>query len=118
GSYIESDKPVAVYSGNFSTTIPSETGMTGYDHLFEQMPPLQTWGREYFAVPLLTRQADRYRVMASEDSTLVMIGSNAHLINKRGEFYEFTLNYNQPTRIHANKPIMVAQFSQSNKTDE
>jgi gliding motility-associated-like protein len=118
GSYIESDKPVAVYSGNFSTTVPAETGMSGYDHLFEQMPPLQTWGREYFAVPLLTRRADRYRVMASDDSTLVSIGTNNHLIIERGQYHEFTLGYDQPTRIYANKPIMVAQFSQSNRTDE
>ena len=117
GSYIESDKPVAVYSGNFSTTIPAETGMTGYDHLFEQIPPMQTWGHEYYAVPLLTRQADRYRVMASEDSTTVMIGNVAYLIAKRGGYYEFTLNYNQPSRIYGDKPIMVAQFSQSQKTD-
>ena len=53
GSYIKSNKPVAVYSGNFSTTIPAEDGMSGYDHLFEQMPPLHTWGREYYTVPLI-----------------------------------------------------------------
>ncbi len=116
GSFIQSDKPVAVYSGNFSTTVPFIVGAS-YDHLFEQIPPLQTWGREYYAVPLLTRQADRYRVMASEDSTVITYGSNTILLNKGGDFYEFTLSFNQPTRIHANKPIMVAQFSQSQRTD-
>ena len=117
GSYIISDKHVAVYSGNFSTTIPVQPNMGGFDHLFEQMPPLQTWGREYFAVPLLTRRADRYRVMASENNTEVLIGNTRQVINRRGEFIEFTLDYNQPTRILADKPIMVAQFSQSNGTD-
>jgi hypothetical protein len=118
GSYIESDKPIAVYSGNFSTTVPAESGMSGYDHLYEQMPPLQTWGREYYAVPLLTRLADRYRVMASEDNTTVQIGTRVPIVLDRGEFYEFLLNNNEPSRIFADKPILVAQFSQSNRTDQ
>lgn len=116
GSFIQSDKPVAVYSGNFSTTVPYLEGAS-YDHLFEQIPPLRTWGREYYAVPLLTRQADRYRVMAAEDNTIITFGNNTRMLNKGGDFYEFTLSFNQPTRIYANKPIMVAQFSQSQKTD-
>lgn len=118
GSYIESDKPVAVYSGNFSTTVPAESNMSGYDHLYEQMPPVQTWGREYYAVPLLTRQADRYRVMASEDNTSVQIGTRTPIVIDRGRHYEFILNNNEPSRIFADKPILVAQFSQSNRTDE
>ncbi len=118
GSYIESDKPVAVYSGNFSTTVPVEPGMSGYDHLFEQMPPLQTWGREYYAVPLSTRRADRYRVMASEDNTTVFIGNQTPVFLDRGRYHEFTLQSNEPSRIFADKSILVAQFSQSNRTDE
>ncbi len=118
GTYIESDKPVAVYSGNFSTTIPAEQGAGGYDHLYEQVPPIQTWGREYYAVPLLSRRADRYRVMASEDKTTIIIGNQGQIILDRGQFYEFLLESNQHSRIAADKPVLVAQFSQSNTTDE
>ncbi len=118
GSYIRSDKPVAVYSGNFSTTIPVVNGMGGFDHLYEQIPPVQTWGREYYAVPLYTRYADLYRVIASEDNTNVQIGNNPPFILNRGAFKEFTLNHDNPSRIYADKPVMVAQFSQSNGTDE
>ena len=118
GSYIESDKPIAVYSGNFSTTIPAEQGAGGYDHLYEQVPPIQTWGREYYAVPLLSRRADRYRVMASEDNTTVIIGNQPQITLNKGQFYEFLLESNQYSRIASNKPILVAQFSQSNSTDE
>jgi gliding motility-associated-like protein len=118
GSYIKSDKPVAVYSGNFSTTIPVVPDMTGFDHLYEQIPPVQTWGREYYAVPLLTRKADAYRVMAAEDKTTILIGTRAPVFLDRGEYYEFILQSDEPTRIFADNPILVAQFSQSNKTDE
>jgi len=117
GSYIESDKPVAVYSGNFSTTVPSETDMSGYDHLFEQIPPVQTWGREYYAVPLRTRMADRYRIMAAKDSTVVLVGNQPQRKINRGEYFEFLIDNSQPSRIIADKPILVAQFSQSNNTD-
>jgi PKD repeat protein len=117
GSYIESDKPVAVYSGNLSTTVPAESGMSGYDHLFEQIPPIQTWGREYYAVPLRTRMADIYRIMAAEDSTTVLIGNVLQIMLQRGESREFPLDNSQPSRIVADKPILVAQFSQSNNTD-
>lgn len=118
GSFIESDKPVAVYSGSFSTTVPVEPEMGGYDHLFEQIPPIETWGREYYAVPLLTRRADRYRVLASEDNTTVLIGNQPPLTLSRGGYHEFLLESNEPSRIFADKPVLVAQFSQSNKTDE
>jgi len=117
GSYIESDKPVAFYSGSYSTTVPAVADMSGYDHLYEQIPPVRAWGREYYAVPLLTRLADRYRVMASADNTKVLIGNQPPITLQRGQFHEFILNNNQPSRIFADKPVMVAQFSQSNNTD-
>jgi len=118
GSYIKSNKPVAVYSGNFSTTIPVETGMGGYDHLYEQIPPVQTWGREYYAVPLLSRRADRYRVMASEDNTTILIGTRPPINLDRGNYYEFILLSDEPARIYADKPIKVAQFSQANQNGQ
>lgn len=117
GSYIESDKPLAVFSGSYSTTVPSQSGMSGYDHLYEQVPPVRAWGREYYAVPLLTRQADRYRVMASADNTRILIGNRPPVVLNRGEFHEFLLYNYEPARIIADKPVMVAQFSQSNNTD-
>lgn len=45
GTYISSDKPVAVFSGNVRASIP--TSRTSRDHLVEQMIPVQTWGSEF-----------------------------------------------------------------------
>lgn len=117
GSYVVSDKPVAFYSGSFSTTIPATSNMSGFDHLYEQIPPVVSWGREYYAAPLLTRLADRYRVMASANNTRVWIGNQPPRTLQRGEFYEFILYNNEPSRIFADKPVLVAQYSQSNLTD-
>ena len=118
GSFINSDKPVAVYSGNFSVTIPATQGQSGYNHLYEQIPPVSAWGREFYAVPLVPRLADTYRIMASEDNTKVQIGNSSPVTINKGKYYEYNLSANQPSRIYADKAILVAQFSRSNTTDQ
>ncbi len=111
---LTSDQPVAVYSGSLSTTIPFEaTG--GWDHMYEQMPPLKTWGREYYTVPLSGRKRDFFRVLASQDNTVFYIGNVKQRVLQKGEFAEFILT--TPERIFAEKPILVAQFSQSKNND-
>lgn len=115
GSYISSNKPVAFYCGSHGTRIPS--GFCCWDHLYEQVPPIHSWGREYFAVPLKSRQQDRYRILASEDNTKIHITGKSTVTINKGQYYEFVLYHNQPSRILADKPILVAQFSQSKDVD-
>ncbi len=116
-SYVKSDKPVAFYSGSLGTTVPATSGMSAWDHLYEQIPPIHSWGREYYTVPLKSRDEDRYRIIAAEDNTTISITNKNNLVLNRGEFEEIVLYSNEPTRIFADKPIMVAQYSQSNKVD-
>ncbi len=114
GSYIKSDKPVAVYSGSLSATIPVEaTG--GWDHLYEQMPPVITWGREYYTIPLANRSRDFFRILASKDNTKIYIGNNAPITLNRGMYYEYFSS--TATRIYSDKPILVSQYSQSRNND-
>ncbi|MCE1200015.1 MAG: IgGFc-binding protein, partial [Marinilabiliales bacterium] len=54
GSYISSDKPIAFYSGCWSTTIPIGAN-SAWDHLYEQIPPIRSWGRKFVTVPLKGR---------------------------------------------------------------
>jgi PKD repeat protein len=115
GSHVVSNKPVAFYSGALSTRIPF--GQCCWDHLYEQIPPVQTWGREYFTVPLKTRQQDRYRILAAENNTTVQITGLAPINLNRGQFEEFVFYYDEPKRIFSDKPILVAQFSQSRDVD-
>jgi hypothetical protein len=115
GSHVLANKPIAFYSGSLSTRIPF--GQCCWDHLYEQIPPVQTWGREYFTVPLKTRQQDRYRILASENNTTVQISGLTPIHLNRGEFEEFVFFQNEPKRIFSDKPILVAQFSQSRDVD-
>jgi len=117
GSYILSDKPIALFSGSLSTTIPADASVSAWDHLYEQMPPLQTWGRKFVAVPLKTRHEDSYRVMASEDHTTVRVGNKTPFVLNKGRFSEFMLLNTEPSLIESDKPVLLAQLSNSNSVD-
>lgn len=116
GSYVVSDQPIAFYSGVKSTAVPY-TGQTR-DHLYEQIPPTNTWGREFYIVPLRRRDKDTYRVLAAEDGTIVTIGGqNKTVTLKRGIFYEFELNSSEACLLTASKKVLLAQFCRSQEVD-
>ncbi len=118
GSYIKSNKPVALFSGSYSTTVPGDLGECCFDHLYEQIPPLQTWGRKFIAVPLKSREKDTYRVLASENNTTIRIGNQTPIVLNKGQKSEFMLMYTQPSLIESDKPVLLAQFSNSQSVDK
>ncbi|MCC5946315.1 MAG: gliding motility-associated C-terminal domain-containing protein [Bernardetiaceae bacterium] len=116
GSKIVSDKPIALFSGNFRTRVPNN--QCCYDHLVEQIPPQSAWGRSYITTPLATRAYDIFRILASEDNTNVTINGVPIPVLDAGEFYEFdTDGSNVPQVIASDKRIMVAQFALGRDTD-
>jgi len=115
GTYIRSDKPIAVYSGALATTVPG-TATSAWDHLYDQLPPIQSWGKEFYTVPLKDRGQDLYRILSAEDA-LVNVENYGDVLVKKGIPFEFILSASQPSRIYSNKKIMVAQFSESNSED-
>ena len=117
GSYITSDKPVALYSGSLSTTVPGDASVSAWDHLYEQIPPVQTWGRKFVAVPLKSRHEDTYRILASEDNTTVRVGNKTPFVLNKGQYNEFMLLYNEASLVESDKPILFAQYSNSNSVD-
>ena len=114
-SHVIADKPIAFYSGSLSTRVP--VGKCCWDHLYEQIPPIRAWGREYYTVPLKSREQDRYRIMAAQDQTTVYITGITPFVLNRGEYKELVFYHNEPKRIFGDKPILVAQFSQSRDVD-
>jgi hypothetical protein len=90
GSLVTAKAPVAVFSGNISTTYGSQVvGINSADMAHEQMPPLPSWSTTYVAAAL-TPQASIdctsffgpdggsiWRVLASEDGTLVTLSGPA-----------------------------------------
>ena len=116
GSYIISDQPIAFYSGSKSTAIPY-IGQSR-DHLYEQIPSTNTWGREFYIVPLKLRTRDTYRILAADDETIVTVeGLGQTKTLKRGAYWEFDLTVNQPCRVNSSKKILLAQFCRSQEAD-
>jgi len=116
GSHVISNKPIAFFSGSRNVSIPADKWCCA-NHLFEQIPCVQSWGKEYHAIPLKSGSKARYRIMAARDATTVTITGEPPVKLNRGEFVEMLIENDQPRRIFGNKPIMVAQFNQSRSLD-
>lgn len=119
GTKINSDKPVAVFAGHQRATIPVYTdfGTSSRDVLIEQMPPLETWGKNAFLIPYAqvpdatALGTDLYRILAAYDDTEVKINGVSEALLNAGEFYEGKLL--NPSLVEADGPILVAQYKKT-----
>ena len=112
GSYLKSNKKIAVFSGNRWTQIPNGCG--NRDNTLEQMYPIEVWGKEFVTVPAKNVTQDIFRVIASEDNTDITINVNSGtpilpFKLMKGEWREFSLNA-VASYIQATNPIQIAQF--------
>jgi hypothetical protein len=116
GTYIQTDKAVAVFGGNTCAFVPSAVYYC--DHIEHQLFPITTWGREFVAARSPVRstniapEKDYWRVIASEDGTLIgtspaVAGLDGAILDagqviEAGADHSFT--------ISAGAPIMVGQY--------
>lgn len=109
GTVIRSTSPVAVMSGaNFSLQYKADQG----SHIVEMMPPVSTWGKSFFTVPLAGHyKGDIVRVLASQDNTTVRINGVSVSTLARGKFYETILI--DRAHIETSAPALVAQYAVS-----
>ncbi len=109
---IQSNNPVAVFSGNLHTGVPDDMAEVK-DNLVEQIPPLQSWGKKYAVVPfpeISTPTA--IEIMSQEPTTNVYLnGAPAILLSQAGDSAPQHITRN--TFITADKPILVAVYSES-----
>jgi len=109
GSLIQSDKPIAVYSGNLWTQVPN--GCNARDNLYEQMYPTSTWGRQFIAVHMTQTDFSILRILSATDNNSVQLSGNVNqtLNLEDGQWDEIT--HTGPVYIQASEPVLVAQFS-------
>lgn len=100
--------PIAVFGGAQCTYVNS---CVACDHLYEEMYPLKSWGKNFITVPLKSRLQDTYRILASANGTSVTINGGAPVNLNAGQIHEFTLNQ-QAGSVTSNQPISVAEYSQ------
>lgn len=110
-------KKIAVFCGSGKISIGC-TGSGTSDNLYQQMYPVNTWGKTYITVPSVNNastanQYNYYRIFKSDVSATVKLNGtvlpNASFVN--GQYYEF--NVNQTNFIESDKPILVAQYFSS-----
>ncbi|KAK3106603.1 hypothetical protein FSP39_023361 [Pinctada imbricata] len=116
GTYIKSDNPVSVLSGNMKTKVGTGHVGNSQDHLVEQLLPVRSWGKNFAIVPLPKRKTgEEYRIIASEDNTHISISgtnvSKSLVIAKAGQYIQ--LHYPPNTYAHAvsDKPVQIMQFA-------
>lgn len=108
GDVVTSNKPVAFFNVSHNLRIP--TSNTSYtDQAFEQLPPVSTWGKEFF-VPVTERKSEFVRVIASMDNTSISFAGTTYTLNANQTLTGGLIEINAPTYISADKPIGVCTF--------
>ena len=118
GTKIVANKPVSVFSGHQCAYVPYRNGNCGY--LIEQIPPTTSWGTTYYVTPLATRNSYTVKILAAHNNTNVTMYCNgtaqSYSLNGKGHTTR-TLDNQEYCAIHANKEVLVAQFSGKNGED-
>lgn len=109
GTVIEADKPIAVFSGHNCAYVP-DLSVKACNLLVEQLPAVQSWGRQFFVGTLAARSSAVVRVLASVDNTQVFENGRLVATLRAGDFYE-NADQREHTLITASEPVLVAQFS-------
>ena len=106
-------KRIAVFCGSGKISIGCVNSVGTSDNLYQQMYPVNTWGKSYVTVPGInaadrTGQTNFYRIFTSDPSAAVSL--NGTLVNGfvNGQYFDF--NNNQTNYIQSDKPILVAQY--------
>ena len=108
GTRIQSDQPVAVFSGMNCTNVPANYAYC--DHIVEQLTPTSTWGRRFITTPLASRQnGDTFRIVAHTDDTEVRIDDEVVATLDAGEVHERILT--SSSLIETSEPVLVAQYA-------
>ena len=111
GTKIVTNNEVSVISGHQAARTPNILFST--DHLIEQLPSTEYWGKEYYIVPFL-EASYTIKVLAAYNLTNVTIYCSdtvEHYVINEGEFMTKTLMLQEYCTIHSNRIVLVSQFN-------
>ena len=119
GSRIQGNKDFSLFSGTKVTPV-GEIHTMGADHLAEQLPPVQTWGKHFATVPIPERlSGDVFRFVASESKTSIKY-EYCHVSRtfslSPGTFHELSVPSNCNMHVVSSKPILLVQFIKSHRS--
>ncbi len=123
GTFVESDGPVAVFTENDCSNVPTDPGYCCCEHLEEQVFGLQTWGKEYVASrsPLRGAEPTVWQILAYDQDTTVTFDANPEItglppsLTLQPGQEEILTVYGTSSNpgdfvITADKPILVVQY--------
>lgn len=110
-STVSADKPIAVFAGHQRSFVPvTVSGNYSRDHLYEQMPPTEQWGKGFYVVPFAPnssmQQEDLLRIIPLNDNTHVSFNNSQVASLDRFDIFEQKLT--RPLYITSDQPILVA----------
>jgi hypothetical protein len=120
GSRVRTNKPVVVIGSHKRAQVPILANGASRDILLEQLPAVDTWGKNYIAIPLVATsdavssgQADVTicRILAHQDSTMVSVNGAPGWRLNAGIRWDMPLT--RPLVISANHPVLVAIIHRS-----
>ncbi|XP_038052280.1 IgGFc-binding protein-like [Patiria miniata] len=103
GSIIQTDKPVAAFSGNHCANQPG----TFCDTLVEQLVPVRSWGKEHIYTAARSDDENTYRIVAYCNETTLTIPGYEDISLEPGDFWQGSLSGSG--LISASQPILVMQ---------
>lgn len=120
GSSVTSNKPIVVLGGHRRALVPITLPKTSRDCLVEQLPGVETWGRQIIVPPLIPptdvnvsdpSDVPICRVLAANDSTLITVNSQPPYLLNKGAFWDLPLD--KALVFSATKPILAAIIDRS-----
>ncbi len=127
GSYVNSDKPIAFFSGH-ECWIANDFETETCNHLVEQLPPTISWGNVFLIAPLIvsnsvsafvTRVSSVVKIVAQNSITSINVtcmdtgSENANFLYSNffmNEPFNFTAGANSFCSIESSHPVLVVQL--------
>jgi len=120
GAHITSNNPVAFFAVHQMASIPPGFTTNTFGRLFQQLAPVNTWGKTFF-VPVTLHQYNYARIVASRDGTDItqiggtirtVPGGQTNLTNlQAGQFVELNINLaDSGCYITANFPVAICSY--------
>jgi hypothetical protein len=128
GTFITSDKPIAVFAGADNADVPDQNTQSG-NPLNQEQLPIEDWGTNVVAMSFAGRlNGDTYRILSAQSSNIVTISGVVVTVISYGPPWTVTTNYETlttnltagvpcdlildgPVQFQSTKPIQVAQFA-------
>lgn len=102
GTYIHSDKPVAVFAGHACANVPATNNWC--DHLVEQQSPTSLWGKQFAITKTVGQQSNRVMITAKENNTIVQLNGTQVAVLQALQTYSFRLTDNSAF-VQTSEPV-------------